>query len=99
MSAFSRRSFLAGAVQTLPIVALAAAVPRQSAAATQACVKPESDALRRALEYTDPAPDARQSCAQCGFFTGDKPPCGTCALIQGPVSSSAHCHSWSDRNN
>ena len=99
MSAFSRRSFLTGGIRSLPVVALAAAMTRQSLAAAPACVKPESEGLRRALEYTDPAPDSRQSCSQCGFFTADKPPCGTCALIQGPVNSSAHCHSWSDRNN
>ena len=99
MSAFSRRRFLAGGIHSLSVIAVAASVTQQSVAATQGCVKPESEALRRALEYTDPAPDSRQNCSQCGFFTADKAPCGTCALIQGPVSSSAHCHSWSDRNN
>jgi High potential iron-sulfur protein len=97
MSAITRRSFLEGGAQTVSLLALSS-VSAVWAAASESCVKPESESLRRSLEYTDPAPDPRQSCTDCGFFTADKSPCGTCALINGPVSSKAHCHSWSDRN-
>lgn len=96
MSVISRRDFLNGGLTTASLLALASS--QGFAAANDKCAKPESASLRRDLEYTDPAPDPRQSCADCGFFTAGTAPCGTCALVNGPVSSKAHCHSWSDRN-
>ncbi len=63
-----------------------------------ACVNAASESMRSALEYTDPAPDSAQACINCGFFTMDKSPCGNCMLVKGPVSSTGHCHSWSDKN-
>ena len=68
------------------------------ARAGEACVNAASASLRAALEYTDPAPDPAQACMNCGFFTMDKAPCGTCMLMKGLVSSTGHCHSWSDKN-
>jgi hypothetical protein len=68
------------------------------ARAAEACVNEASASMRAALEYTDPAPDPAQACINCGFFTMDKAPCGTCMLMKGPVSSTGHCHSWSDKN-
>jgi hypothetical protein len=35
----------------------------------------------------------------CGFFTRDdnKPGCGACTIMSGPVDQTGHCDSWSAR--
>jgi hypothetical protein len=101
MNELRRRAMLQG-LQALSVVTLLPwAVGRARAAdarAAKACVNEDSASMRSALEYTDPAPDPAQACRNCGFFTMDKAPCGTCMLMKGPVSSTGHCHSWSDKN-
>jgi hypothetical protein len=84
----------------IQLVSAAAALPLVvgRVRAAGACVNSASASMRSALEYTDPAPDPAQACINCGFFTMDKAPCGTCMLMKGPVSSTGHCHSWSDKN-
>jgi High potential iron-sulfur protein len=97
MSELPRRKAILSGLQILSAATLLPwAVGRARAAG--ACVKADSVSMRAALEYTDPAPDPAQACINCGFFTMDQAPCGTCMIMKGPVSSTGHCHSWSDKN-
>lgn len=97
MSSLDRRKFLVWGVQ-LPITALAASK------ALGSCVDPDelSDSLRdmrESLDYTDTAREASQ-CRGCSFFKPLKPDdsCGHCEVLQGPVSATGHCVSWTKRS-
>ena len=91
---FDRRKFLALGMQIPCAVVLARA-------ANAACVDPDelSDtvaSMRESLEYTDAAPNAKQSCSGCEYFkpakAGDA--CGECNVLTSPVSAKGHCVSW-----
>lgn len=91
---FDRRKFLALGMQ-IP----AAVVLTRTAGA--ACVDADelSDSvasMRESLEYTDTAPDAKQSCSGCEYFkpakAGDT--CGPCNVLTSPVNAKGHCVSW-----
>lgn len=69
------------------------------------CVDPDelSDSLRdmrESLDYTDTAGRTNQACNGCSFFkplkAGDS--CGHCEVLQGPVSATGHCVSWTKRS-
>lgn len=82
----------------LNIMSLAAALffSHGRADAADVCVKPESEPLRTSLHYADPAPDPKQACKACGFFSAEeKSNCGRCMIMTGPVNANAHCDSWS----
>jgi len=68
------------------------------------CVDPEqlSDgeiSLRESVKYTDASATAK-SCAGCAFFqaSSEAPKCGHCQILNGPVSASGHCTSWSPKS-
>ncbi|MFO0689104.1 MAG: high-potential iron-sulfur protein [Myxococcota bacterium] len=71
-----------------------------------ACVDPDAlttgqASLRASFHYAARSPhgEAKQ-CAGCQFFAaqaGDAQGCGTCQILQGPVSGQGHCDSWSAR--
>ena len=68
----------------------------RASAAEHARVDPGSASLRESLNYVDPAPDAKQQCGACGFFSaeGAAQSCGECQIMSGPVSRTGHCESW-----
>jgi hypothetical protein len=69
------------------------------AQAADSCVDPASESLRNSLHYASSAPDPKQACNACSFFTRDtsKPTCGNCMIMSGPVDEKGHCDSWSAR--
>jgi hypothetical protein len=68
-----------------------------AAQAADTCTESESQSLRDSLHYKDPAPDSKQSCGACAFFSEEdaKQSCGNCMIMSGRVSRSGHCDSWS----
>ena len=78
------------ATTTLPLVA-------RQARAADSCVNPASESLRKSLHYAEKAADPAQPCKACGFFApqDDKPACGNCMIMSGPVDATGHCDSWS----
>lgn len=97
MSCIDRRRFLGWGLQ-LPAAALLADT------ALAACVDPEelSDSvigMRESLDYTDASADANAVCRGCSFFKPQNPgdACGYCEVLQGPVSATGHCVSWTKR--
>jgi len=93
---FNRRRFLTTTAH-LPLgFMIAGAVSAQ-------CVDEEelSDSvlgMRESLEYTDVAPDAKQTCSACSFFhAGTAGGCGNCEVLTGPVNAKGHCVSWTKR--
>lgn len=88
--------------RALQITAALAVVPRimRPAAAADSCVDPASESLRSSLHYASSAPNPKQTCGVCGFFTSDqaKPACGNCQIMSGPVDQGGHCDSWSARS-
>jgi hypothetical protein len=96
---FDRRKFLALGVQ------IPAAMIVTKAASAAACVDTDelSDSvmsMRESLEYTDSAPDPKQSCSGCEYFKPPKPgdTCGPCNVLTTPVSAKGHCVSWTQRD-
>jgi len=90
---FSRRKVLETGLLLVPAVAL---VPSLAKAAG-ACADP-SDSLRSSLHYVEMAPDAKQTCGDCGFFeadAGNAAACGNCKIFNGPANPKGHCDSWS----
>ena len=66
------------------------------------CVDPDhlTDAeksMRASLAYSDKSPDPAKQCRGCTYFTSaaDSAACGTCQILNGPVSVTGHCTSWS----
>jgi hypothetical protein len=73
----------------------------RSAARAQAqtsCVDPSSESLRESLNYHDPSSNPDEPCKGCGFFSVSEASCGYCMIMTGPVSSTAHCDSWSSKD-
>jgi len=94
-----RRALLRRTVHILAVAAgLAAAAPRSRAA--ERCENADSESLRDSLHYTDNFKDPAQACRMCGFFTAqdEKPPCGDCMILSGPVNAQGHCDSWSAKS-
>jgi len=92
MRKLPRRELLRHAVGFLPLIALIGSRAR----AAESCVDPASESLRVSLHYKIVGPGAAQSCATCGFFAAnEKPSCGDCMIMSGPVDAAAHCDSWS----
>jgi len=93
---YPRRVVLRRALQLSAALVVAPAVIRRAHAA-DSCVDPSSESLRTSLHYTGSAPDPKQACKLCGFFTADtgKPSCGNCMIMSGPVDQTGHCDSWS----
>ncbi|HET9388637.1 MAG TPA: high-potential iron-sulfur protein [Steroidobacteraceae bacterium] len=99
MDELPRRVILRRALQITAALAVAPRlIPR--AVAAESCVDPASESLRSSLHYASTAPNPKQSCGACGFFTGDqsKPGCGNCQIMSGPVDQTGHCDSWSARS-
>ena len=97
MSRITRRTFLFRGVQ-LPAAMLV------THAAVGACVDPDElsdsvQSMRDSLEYSDAAPDAKQSCSGCSYFQAQKAgaACGNCEVLHGPVSAQGHCVSWTKK--
>lgn len=93
MTRLSRRQLLLG---TLPLGVAGLALAR-SARAADACVQPDSEALRASLNYVGTAADPAASCAHCAFFTADAAggACGACRILGGGVDAAGHCDSFS----
>ena len=94
MNVVGRRSLLRHALQFTSFAALAPLV--DSARGAASCVDSSSESLRSSLHYKSPAPDPKQACSACGFFTKDTASsCGSCMIMSGPVDATGHCDSWS----
>ena len=93
MSRLSRRQLLLG---TLPL-GLAGGVFARAVRAADACVQPDSEALRASLNYVVAAADPAAACARCAFFTADPAggACGACKILGGAVDATGHCDSFS----
>lgn len=93
MTGLTRRQLLIG---TLPLGVAGLALAR-TARAAEACVQPDSEALRASLNYAGAAADPAASCAHCAFFTADAAggPCGECKIMSGAVDATGHCDSFS----
>lgn len=89
-----RRDLLRRGLQITSAAAAVCLLPHRARAADK-CEEPASESLRSSLHYTDNAADPKQACQLCGFFSGDKPPCGNCMIMSGPVNAKGHCDSWS----
>lgn len=50
--------------------------------------------MRDALDYTDNAPDASKASKHCKHYDAD---CGSCQLLNGTVTATGHCTSWTKR--
>jgi hypothetical protein len=90
---FSRRKVLESGLLLVPAVALAPSLAK----AAGACADP-ADSLRASLHYAEMGPDAKQTCAACGFFEPDASnatACGNCKIFNGPANPKGHCDSWS----
>lgn len=98
MSSINRRKFLVFSAQ-LPVGMFVA----QRAFAQ--CVDPDelSDSvleMRESMEYTADAADRSSVCGGCQFFKPRQPTdsCGYCEVLQGQVSATGHCVSWTKRS-
>jgi hypothetical protein len=64
------------------------------------CTDAASEGLRSSLHYTAAAPDPKQACSGCGFYSQGEaqPVCGNCMIMGGPVNPKGHCDSWSSKS-
>jgi uncharacterized paraquat-inducible protein A len=101
----SRRALLIRACQ-IPAaaiaVSLAACVDKNK---TAACADPDQlsqseISLRASVQYTDRAPDPTKACGGCAYFraSSDATECGRCDILNGSVSVTGHCSSWSAKS-
>ncbi len=66
--------------------------------AASCAVPGASDAsMRSELHYVEASTDAGKSCSVCAFFSNLQGACGSCQILNGPVSPNGHCDSWSAR--
>ena len=88
----SRRRVIEAGLLLVPVVAFAPSLAK----AAGACADPE-DSLHASLHYAEMGPDAKATCADCGFFEADasNTACGNCKIFNGPVNPKGHCDSWS----
>jgi hypothetical protein len=92
MTRLTRRQLLLNAV---PLGVAGIAFGR-AARAADACVQPDSEALRASLNYVSAAADPAAACAHCAFFTADAGgACGSCKILSGAVDATGHCDSFS----
>ena len=91
MNRLTRRSLLLGAVP----LGVAGITLARAAPAADACVQPDSEALRASLNYVSAASDPAASCAHCAFFTAAAAGCGSCTIMSGAVDATGHCDSFS----
>jgi len=91
----SRRDFLSIAAAA-PLVALGAsrALAEGAACADPASLPMAQQGMRQSLNYLPASPDVKKHCALCAFFKGDKPGCGACQLLNGPVDAGGVCDSF-----
>lgn len=57
---------------------------------------PAQTQTRTTLHYVDEGPDATKHCSGCALFTAGTP-CGTCSVVQGPISPNGTCNSFAPR--
>jgi High potential iron-sulfur protein len=89
---FSRRKVIESGLLLVPAFAFPASLAK---AAATACADP-TDSLRASLHYAEMGPDAKATCAGCGFFEADgNKACGNCKIFNGPANAKGHCDSWS----
>ena len=58
-------------------------------------------ARRKALKYTDRAPDSSRNCGGCAHLQlvpGSDSPCKRCSVIAGPVHINGWCSAWLQRS-
>jgi hypothetical protein len=71
---------------------------QKQAAAGKGCdapITPQSQQLRKSLQYVDQSPHPEKNCANCAQYLADKfGECGGCNLIPGPVQAKGYCLSW-----
>lgn len=96
--AWSRREML-GVTTRVALSAVVAAAAGCAKTPGSSCVDPErlthsEREMRKSLAYTDPSSNQEQVCAKCSFFTASAEGCGTCSILNGPVSVTGHCASW-----
>lgn len=93
-----RRHFL----QIVGLAPLALLAGRAIAADAPACYDPAALPLsqksrRRSLGYLDRSVDPAKHCSLCSFFTASQPGCGTCSLLNGPVTAESVCDSFAPK--
>lgn len=94
---YDRRKFIADGLRAS---ALLCAGARASAACVDADELSDNvQSMRDSLEYTDAAPDKKQSCRDCSFFKPAKADdvCANCEVLASPVKATGHCDSWTRR--
>lgn len=91
MTRLTRRQLLLSAV---PLGVAEFALGR-AARAAEACVQPDSEALRASLNYVGAAADPAASCVHCAFFSASGGGCGSCTIMSGAVDATGHCDSFS----
>ena len=72
---FSRRKVLESGLLLVPAVALAPSLAMAAGACANA-----ADSLRASLHYAEMGPDAKMTCADCGFFVLGR--CRQCGVRQ-----------------
>lgn len=98
----SRRTLLVRACQ-VPVAGLvtflgACTDKQQSTVCAAADQQTNFDSgLRASLQYTGQSRDPMKVCSGCAYFGAgaDAAQCGTCSILNGPVSAKGHCTSWS----
>ena len=92
MTRLTRRQLLQNVV---PLGVAGLAISR-AARAADACVQPDSEALRTSLNYVSAAADPAAACSHCAFFTADAGgACGSCKILSSAVDATGHCDSFS----
>ncbi len=87
------------------LLALAAAAPFAAFAATRAladgtaCYDPAAlpmsqKGLRKSLQFVELSADSTKRCELCAFYKSTAAGCGSCQILNGPVTSGSFCLSY-----
>ncbi len=90
-SIFARRDLLTAGLFGIGVSAVAS---RATVAAVCAPPNGPDSGLRESLHYLETAPDPKQRCELCGFFSDPAGGCGDCKIFNGPVNPEGHCDSF-----
>ena len=102
-AAIKRSLLVLGAAAIAP-TALAACGSSEQAGAANACgsttnLNPTNLSTRTTNAYVDPGPDAAKHCLACALYVAPAggAPCGTCALVKGPIATTGTCNAFAAR--
>jgi hypothetical protein len=103
-AAMKRSLLVLGAAAIAPTALAACGSEEGGAEGASACtdtagLSPADLATRTSNSYVDNGPDASKHCSACALYVAPAggAPCGTCALVKGPIAAAGTCNAFAPK--